>query len=157
MMNWKQQENRSNRRVKVKLKGGRHQSATAVSVTTNRVGILRSAVTQQRCFLYYYAWNLCCCNKDVFCKKKKKNGRLCDVTAIIACIYCICVPSEATLRFGCWQHLFPFVESVATCFSISQIYSKLHISLLSALFLQSCDGNRSGHRSAQTLRSFWFC
>jgi hypothetical protein len=62
------------------------------------------------------------------------NGRLCDATTITACICFSCITGEVNLRLGCWQHLFPFVESVTTCYSISQIYRKLHISLLSALF-----------------------
>jgi len=71
------------------------------------------------------------------------NCRPCDVMSITACICFSCVPAEATLRLGCWQHLFPFVQSVTTCFSISHIYNKLNISLFSALFLHSCDGSRS--------------
>jgi hypothetical protein len=38
------------------------------------------------------------------------NGRLCDAMYVTACICFGCVPAEATLRLGCWQHLFPWVS-----------------------------------------------
>ena len=119
---------------------GRHHSATAATDITNRV--VSFAICSHSTTLLLVLLP----GEPVLLQQRRvfvNNGRLCDATSVTACIRFSCIPCEATLRLGCWQHLFPFVHSVTTCYSISQIYSKPPHFVAFCSFLHSHDGYRS--------------
>ena len=112
------------------------------------MGIPRSARTQQRCCLYYCERNRRWCNKDV----SLSTTAFCVMQCMLLRAF-VSVVSLLRLPYVWDVGNTYFLESVTTCSSISQMYSKLNISLFSAVFfLHSCDGSTSSQ-----LRSFWFC